>query len=67
VKSKYSQRVIDIVYERGCAKRETIIDELARELGVPREKLDDVVSKTLKRLVKKGLIVKKATGYYCKP
>jgi hypothetical protein len=65
---KYKQTIIDIVYERGCVTRKEIV-------RIMREKLNDksedyvefIVDNTLKRLVERGVVVKKNWGIYCKP
>jgi len=66
-KSKYVQRVIDIVYERGCVKRETIVDVLVKELQERADRVENAVKQALKRLVRAGVIEKRGRGYYCKP
>jgi len=49
-KSKYVQRVIDIVYERGCVKRETIVDVLVKELQERADRVENAVKQALKRI-----------------
>jgi predicted transcriptional regulator len=61
------QKVLDIVYSRVCVKREAIIKEVAQTEGIDVKKAENAVNQVLRRLVKKGLVVRKATGYYCKP
>ena len=63
----YPQRIIDIVFKHGCAKREEILNEISRELGVPKERVEAAVDTALERLVRRGLIVRKSKGYYCSP
>jgi len=64
---RYVQRVLDIVYSRVCVKREAIIKEVAQSEGIDTRKVENAVKQVLRRLVRKGLIIRKATGYYCKP
>jgi len=64
---RYVQRVLDIVYSRVCVKREAIIKEVAQSEGIDARKVENAVKQVLRRLVRKGLVVRKATGYYCKP
>jgi predicted transcriptional regulator len=61
------QKVLDIVYSRVCVKREAIIREVAQSEGIDVKKVENAVNQVLRRLVRKGLVVRKATGYYCKP
>jgi predicted transcriptional regulator len=61
------QKVLDIVYSRVCVKREAIIKEVAQSEGIDTRKVENAVKQVLRRLVRKGLVVRKATGYYCKP
>jgi len=65
-KTKYVQRVIDLVYSRGCIKRETIILALTKELQEPPEKIRDGVKGALKRLVRAGVVERRGRGYYCR-
>jgi predicted transcriptional regulator len=64
---RYVQKVLDIVYSRVCVKREAIIKEVAQSEGIDTRKVENAVKQVLRRLVRKGLVVRKATGYYCKP
>jgi predicted transcriptional regulator len=65
---RYVQKVLDIVYSRTCVKREAIIREVAQSEGIDDvKKVENAVNQVLRRLVRKGLVVRKATGYYCKP
>jgi predicted transcriptional regulator len=61
------QKVLDIVYSRVCVKREAIIKEVSQAEGIDVKKAENAVNQVLRRLVRKGLVVRKATGYYCKP
>ena len=65
-KTKYTQRIIDIVFEKGCVKRETIIFILSEELQEPPEKIRDGVKGALKRLVRAGVVERRGRGYYCR-
>jgi predicted transcriptional regulator len=66
-----TQAVIDIIYTRGCIKREDLIKELLTEAeDLKKEdlkKLEDRVTKALTRLVKKGVIKRASYAIYCKP
>ena len=66
--TKYIQHIIDIIYSRGCVKRSEIIKEVASRLGVSVNKtIDSTISQDLADLVRKGIVVRKARGIYCKP
>jgi predicted transcriptional regulator len=62
-----TQMVIDIVYSHGCIKREEIVKEVMQIVQRDRKAVDDRVSKILVRLVKRGIVVRKAYAIYCKP
>jgi predicted transcriptional regulator len=40
---------------------------VAERLGIERRKADDALGVVLRRLVRKGLVVRKGRGYYAKP
>jgi len=67
---RYVQRILDLVFSHGCIKREAIISSIIKETegaGADAKRIENGVKQALKRLVRKGLIIRKATGYYCKP
>jgi len=68
----YKQDIIDIVYSRGCVTRAEIIRLFYEKNkdkfeGRSRKYLEFVVDSHLSRLAKRGVLVKKNTGIYCKP
>jgi len=66
-KTKYAQRIIDLVYTRECIKRETIVDILLKELQERPERIRNGVKEALRRLSKLGIIERRGRGYYCRP
>jgi len=64
---RYVQRILDLVYSHGCIKREAIISSIKEIEGADAKRIENGVKQALKRLVRKGLIIRKSTGYYCKP
>jgi len=67
VRSRFVEIVLDEVYRRGIVKKEVLVDIVAERLGIERKKADDALGVVLKRLVRKGLVVRKGRGYYAKP
>jgi hypothetical protein len=68
----YKQAIIDIVYNRGCVTRKTILRELYEKFeerfkDKSRDYLEFIVDSTLQRLVEHGVVVKKNRGLYCRP
>ena len=63
-----TQLIIDIVYARGCIKREDLLKEImAIQQDADPEKLEARVAKALTKLVKKGVIKRASFAIYCKP
>ena len=62
-----TQLIIDIVYTRGCIKREDLLKEIMTILQEDPEKLEARVAKDLTNLVKKGIIKRASFAIYCKP
>ena len=67
MRSRFVEIVLDEVYRRGIVKKEVLVDIVAERLGIERKKADDALGVVLKRLVRKGLVVRKGRGYYAKP
>jgi hypothetical protein len=70
VKSKYVQFVLDhLCREPRIVKRETLLDEFEKTFTFKsREIADAALNQVLRRLLRQGLIVKRARGfYYCNP
>jgi hypothetical protein len=66
VKSKYVQFVLDqLCSERKIVKRETLLDEFEKTFGFnSRKTADAALNQVLRRLLRQGLIVRKARGFY---
>ena len=67
VASKYVQTILDLVYSKGVVKLESLAEEVAKKHGLDKAKARRAVWLVLDRLAKRGLVVKKAKGYYAKP
>jgi len=63
----YTQKIIDVVYARGCIKLEVLVDIIASELGEDRNRVEVGVKKALQRMVRAGIVVRRGKGYYCTP
>jgi hypothetical protein len=65
------QFVLDVVYQRGCVTRKEIIrlfKERYRDKveGRSPKYIENTIGNTLRRLVKRGAIVKRGHGLYCR-
>jgi predicted transcriptional regulator len=72
VSVRYKEVVMRIVYSHGCATRKEILELVYSTLrerleGRSRKYLEFVVDRALKRLVERGVVVRKNHGVYCKP
>lgn len=67
VASKYVQTILDLVYSKGVVKLESLAEEVAKKHGLDKAKARKIAWLVLDRLTKKGLVAKKAKGYYAKP
>jgi hypothetical protein len=70
VKLKYTQRLIDLVYERGCIESTVVVRILAEEFGVPPERYETFsksVHASLATLAQRGVLVRVRKGLYCRP
>jgi len=43
IKGEYQQKVYDIIHMKGCVKRFVIVDEIAKEYNLPKERAEYVV------------------------
>jgi len=65
IKGEYQQKVYDIIHMKGCVKRFVIVDEIAKEYNLPKERAEYVVKYSLKVLTKLGIVKKVGSGFYC--
>jgi len=65
-RSKYAQHVLDIIGSSPakCMVREALIEAVAKATGEPEKRVKKALTPLLKRMVLRGLIVRK-DGYYC--
>ena len=64
---KYLQVIIDSVRERWCLTRAEIISILMSKFGLSYKQADNATKYTLKALAKRGILVRKGRGIYCRP
>jgi len=67
MRSKYQQVIIDAVRERWCLTRAEIISILMSKFELTYRKADNAAKYTLKALVRRGVLVRKGRGIYCRP
>jgi hypothetical protein len=63
----YRDLIIDIVYNSGCVTLTKLVEIIAEKLGKPRKTVYNSVAHTLVKLVKCGVVERRAEGVYCKP
>jgi hypothetical protein len=66
-KGTYRDLVIDIVYSSGCVTLTRLVDVIVEKLGKPRKTVYNSVAHMLVKLVKRGVVERRAEGVYCKP
>jgi hypothetical protein len=65
-RSKYGQLVLNIIATSParCVKREILIEEIAKQTGEPRDRVENALGKLLRQFVARGMLERK-NGYYC--
>jgi predicted transcriptional regulator len=63
----YRDLIIDIVYSSGCVTLTKLVEIIAEKLGKPRKTVYNSVAHILVKLVKHGVVERRAEGVYCKP
>jgi hypothetical protein len=63
----YRDLVVDIVYSSGCVTLTKLVEVIAEKLGKPRKTVYNSVAHILVKLVKQGVVERRAEGVYCKP
>jgi hypothetical protein len=63
----YRDLVIEIVYSTGCITLTRLVDLITEKLGKPRSVVYNGVAHILVKLVKRGVVERRAEGVYCKP
>ena len=66
-KGTYRDLVVDIVYSSGCVTLTKLVDIITEKLGKPRKTVYNSVAHILVKLVKRGVVERRAEGVYCKP
>jgi len=63
----YRDLVVEMVYSSGCVTLAKLVEAIAEKLGKPRKTVYNGVAHILVKLVKQGVVERRAEGVYCKP
>lgn len=67
MRTRYQQIIIDAIRERWCLTRAEIISILMSKFGLSYKQADNAVKYALKALAKRGIVIRKGRGIYCRP
>lgn len=62
---RYTQDIIDLIVQKKCATRYALINHLMEKYGGNRRTMANVVDRTVKKLIRHGIVKKKVKGLYC--